>query len=181
MLIAYIIIETEPQIGQFLQAALLLPAGKRPKKAKKPDCVPIWWLSGHITAKKSQIWLDISQISSTFERAALLLCSTRLLREPSGARLLSALVCNLGQEPLTTPTHHNPKNPLGHAPNGAAAAAPPSRGRRRFAPPTLSQIIRLFICSGGRRRNRASEVEVGLLEPPSLLLAGSWQPVAGSW
>ena len=44
MLIAYIIIETEPQIGQFLQAALLLPAGKRPKKAKKPDCVPIWWL-----------------------------------------------------------------------------------------------------------------------------------------
>ena len=75
----------------------------------------------------------------------MLLCSTRLLREPSGARLLSALVCNLGQEPLTTPTHHNPKNPLGHAPNGAAAAAPPSRGRRRFAPPTLSQIIRLFI------------------------------------
>ena len=56
MLIAYIIIETEPQIGQFLQAALLLPAGKRPQKAKKPDCVPIWWLSGHITAKKSQIW-----------------------------------------------------------------------------------------------------------------------------
>ena len=46
MLIAYIIIETEPQIGQFLQAALLLPAGKRPKKAKKPDCVPIWWLAG---------------------------------------------------------------------------------------------------------------------------------------
>ena len=75
----------------------------------------------------------------------MLLCSTRLLREPSGARLLSALVCNLGQEPLTTPTHHNPKNPLGHAPNGAAAAAPPSRGRRRFAPPTLSQIISLFI------------------------------------
>ena len=54
MLIAYIIIETEPQIGQFLQAALLLPAGKRPQKAKKPDCVPIWWLSGHITAKKSR-------------------------------------------------------------------------------------------------------------------------------
>ena len=51
MLIAYIIIETEPQIGQFLQAALLLPAGsKRPKKAKKP----VWWLSGHITAKKSR-------------------------------------------------------------------------------------------------------------------------------
>ena len=71
MLIAYIIIETEPQIGQFLQAALLLPAGKRPKKAKKPDCVPIWWLSGHITAKKSQIWLDISQISSTFEQLQL--------------------------------------------------------------------------------------------------------------
>ena len=55
MLIAYIIIETEPQIGQVLQAALLLPAGKRPKTAKKPDYVPIWWLSGHITAKKSQI------------------------------------------------------------------------------------------------------------------------------
>ena len=87
----------------------------------------------------------------------MLLCSTRLLREPSGARLLSALVCNLGQEPLTTPTHHSPKNPLGHAPNGAAAAAPPSRGRRRFAPPTLSQIIRLFIIRG-----RAS---VGLADP----------------
>ena len=71
MLIAYIIIETEPRIGQFLQAALLLPAGKRPKKAKKPDCVPIWWLSGHITAKKSQIWLDISQISSTSEQLQL--------------------------------------------------------------------------------------------------------------
>ena len=71
MLIAYIKVETEPRIGQFLQAALLLPAGKRPKKAKKPDCVPIWWLSGHITAKKSQIWLDISQISSTFEQLQL--------------------------------------------------------------------------------------------------------------
>ena len=71
MLIAYIKIETEPRIGQFLQAALLLPAGKRPKKAKKPDCVPIWWLSGHITAKKSQIWLDISQISSTSEQLQL--------------------------------------------------------------------------------------------------------------
>ena len=46
LLIAYIKIETEPRIGQFLQAALLLPAGKRPKKAKKPDCVPIWWLAG---------------------------------------------------------------------------------------------------------------------------------------
>ena len=67
----YIKIETEPRIGQFLQAALLLPAGKRPKKAKKPDCVPIWWLSGHITAKKSQIWLDISQISTTSEQLQL--------------------------------------------------------------------------------------------------------------
>ena len=71
MLIAYIITETEPQIGQFLQAALLLPAGKRPKKAKKPDCVPIWWLSGHITAKKGQFWLKISQILSTFEQLQL--------------------------------------------------------------------------------------------------------------
>ena len=46
MLIAYMIIETEPQIGQFLQAALLLPAGKRPKKAKKAglraDLVAEW-------------------------------------------------------------------------------------------------------------------------------------------
>ena len=54
MLIAYRIIETEPQIGQFLQAALLLPAGKRPKTAKKPDYVPIWWLSGHITANQKK-------------------------------------------------------------------------------------------------------------------------------
>ena len=46
MLIPPITMKTEPQIGQFLQAALLLPAGKRPKKAKKPDCVPIWWLAG---------------------------------------------------------------------------------------------------------------------------------------
>ena len=83
MLIAYIIIETEPQIGQFLQAALLLPAGKRPKKAKKPDCVPIWWLSGHITAKKSQIWLDISQISSTFEQLQLARAATAALCAPS--------------------------------------------------------------------------------------------------
>ena len=83
MLIAYIIIETEPQIGQFLQAALLLPAGKRPKKAKKPDCVPIWWLSGHITAKKSQIWLDISQISSTFEQLQLARAAAAALRAPS--------------------------------------------------------------------------------------------------
>ena len=50
---------------------------------------------------------------------------------------------------LTTPTHHNPKNPLGHAPNGAAAAAPPSRGRRRFAPPTLSQITQYSGASSG--------------------------------
>ena len=75
--------ETEPQIGQFLQAALLLPAGKRPKKAKKPDCVPIWWLSGHITAKKSQIWLDISQISSTFEQLQLARAATAALCAPS--------------------------------------------------------------------------------------------------
>ena len=83
MLIAYIIIETEPRIGQFLQAALLLPAGKRPKKAKKPDCMPIWWLSGHITAKKSQIWLDISQISSTFEQLQLARAATAALCAPS--------------------------------------------------------------------------------------------------
>ena len=83
MLIAYIIIETEPRIGQFLQAALLLPAGKRPKKAKKPDCVPIWWLSGHITAKKSQIWLDISQISSTFEQLQLARAAAAALCAPS--------------------------------------------------------------------------------------------------
>ena len=85
MLIAYIIIETEPRIGQFLQAALLLPAGKRPKKAKKPDCVPIWWLrvAIHITAKKSQIWLDISQISSTFEQLQLARAATAALCAPS--------------------------------------------------------------------------------------------------
>ena len=89
MLIAYIIIETEPQIGQFLQAALLLPAGKRPKKAKKPDCVPIWWLSAEwpynlfITAKKSQIWLDISQISSTFEQLQLARAAAAALCAPS--------------------------------------------------------------------------------------------------
>ena len=83
MSIAYIKIETEPRIGQFLQAALLLPAGKRPKKAKKPDCVPIWWLSGHITAKKSQIWLDISQISSTFEQLQLARAAAAALCAPS--------------------------------------------------------------------------------------------------
>ena len=76
MLIAYIIIETEPRIGQFLQAALLLPAGKRPKKAKKPDCVPIWWLSGHITAKKSQI-------SPTFEQLQLARAAAAALCAPS--------------------------------------------------------------------------------------------------
>ena len=83
MLIAYRIIETEPQIGQFLQAALLLPAGKRPKTAKKPDYVPIWWLSGHITAKKSRIWLDISQISSTFEQLQLARAAAAALCAPS--------------------------------------------------------------------------------------------------
>ena len=89
MLIAYIIIETEPQIGQFLQAALLLPVGKRPKKAKKPDCVPIWWLSGHITAKKSQIWLDISQISSTFEQLQLARAAAAALCAPSKRQVWS--------------------------------------------------------------------------------------------
>ena len=71
MLTAYINIETEPQTGQFLQAARFPPAGKRPKIAKKPDCMPIWWLSGHITAKTSQLWLKISQFSSTFEQLQL--------------------------------------------------------------------------------------------------------------
>ena len=123
----------------------------------------------------------------------MLLCSTRLLREPSGARLLSALVCNLGQEPLTTPTHHNPKNPLGHAPNGAAAATPPSRGRRRFAPPTLSQIISLFTATGrtsprtGPRTSHEPE-PVDLLHvlfPPKMVPAGArsaacWRHL-GTW
>ena len=60
---------------------------------------------------------------------------TRLLREPAnGARFLSALVCNLGQKPLTTPTHHSPKNPLGHRqPPCATATASPS-------PPVVASV-----------------------------------------
>ena len=57
-------------------------------------------------------------------------------RETSWSAPGNALACSLGHKALTTPTHHNPKYPLGNAPNGASAAAPLSRRRGRFAPPT---------------------------------------------